>query len=319
MCCNRIYMNLLFVFAPFFVLAQKEDSTFIAKYPKPNNIELSNAYNSTKLNFHTRRNRADAANLFSNNGLFTGVYLNYNWLVLGYGVTVPFTSRDNSVKGFKSYRLRMRSYYHGWGIAGSFDIYKGLLSHTYKNRYTPVEGVRYSTFGGDVFHVFNYKKYSYKAAQYLGEQQLKSCGSFLLHIRPTYYALGLQTSSSAVSDSIQKFLRGNPHWLTLTGSVGYGYNKVWNDGKWIVSPSIEAGLGGLYKFGYRRKLKPAALLNAALVAGYSGSKNYIYLTAEATNSENFVATNVFTDNRFRVTVTAGYRLYNLKKKILGLL
>lgn len=319
MCSSRIYIGLMFVFASFSALSQKRDSAFISAYAKPNNIELSNAYNSTKLNFHTRRSRADAANLFSNNGLFSGVYLNYNWLYFGYGVTVPFTSRDNGVKGFKSYRLRLRNYSHGWGISSSFDIYKGLLSQTYKKRFTPVDGVRYTNAGADVFHVFNYKKYSYKATQYMGEQQLKSCGSFLLHIRPTYYALGLQTSSSPLSDSVQNFLRGNPHWLTVTGSVGYGYNKVWDEGKWMVSPSVEAGLGGLYKFGYRRRLKPAALLDAALVAGYSGRKNYIYLTAETSHDDNFFGTSTFTDNRFRVTVTAGYRLYSLRRRILGLL
>ncbi len=152
---------------------------------------------------------------------------------VGYGINVPFTSRDKNVKGFKSYRLIMRNYSHGWGIVGSFDIYKGLLSQTYKDRFTPVDGVRYTNMGANIFHVFNYKKYSYRAAQYLGEQQLKSCGSFLLHIRPTYYALGLQTSSSPLSDSVQNFLRGNPRWLTVTASVGYGYNQVWDSGKWI--------------------------------------------------------------------------------------
>ncbi len=71
MCSGRIHMVLMFVFAQFFALAQKGDSTFIARYAKPNNIELSNAYNSTNLNFHTRRDRADATNLFSNNGLLS--------------------------------------------------------------------------------------------------------------------------------------------------------------------------------------------------------------------------------------------------------
>ncbi|MDQ2753713.1 MAG: DUF4421 domain-containing protein [Bacteroidota bacterium] len=319
MCSDRIYTVVMFVFATFSAFAQKEDTTFIAAYAKPNSIELSNAYNSTKLHFNTRRSRGNTANFFSNNGLFSGVYLNYNWLILGYGITVPFTSRDKNVKDFKSYRLRLRSYYYGWGVEGSIDSYKGLLSQSFRNRYIPVDGVRYITLGANVFHVFNYKKYSYNAAQYLSQQQLKSSGSFLLHIHPAYYALGLQTSTSPVSDSVQKFLRGNPRWLTVTGSAGYGYNKVWDEGKWIVSPIVEAGLGGLYKFGYRRKLKPAALFNASLVAGYSGSKNYIYIIAETYHNANFVGTSVFTDNRFRVTITAGYRLYGLRKKVLGLL
>lgn len=319
MCSEKFFLFVVFVAIRFAAVAQTEDTTFIARYPKPNNIELSNAYNSTKLNFHIRKNKSDAANFFSNNGLLSGVYLNYNWLILGYGINVPFTNRDKNVKDFKSYRLRLRSYYHGWGVTGNMDVYKGLLSQTYKGRYTPVNGVRYTNVGADIFHVFNSKRYSYKAAQYLGEQQLKSSGSFLLHIRPSYYALGLQTSSSPVSDSVQNFLRGNPRWFTFTGSVGYGYNKVWDEGKWIISPSLEGGLGALIKYNYKRKLKPAALFNAALVAGYSGFKNYVYLTAETNHAANFFGTSTFTDARLRITVAAGYRLRNLKKKIIGLI
>ncbi len=316
---GKFYLLILFSAIGFNAFAQTDSDAFIADYPKPNNVELSNAYNSTSLHFYTRKDKAEVANFFSNNGLFSGVYLNYKWLIVGYGINVPFTSRDKAVKGFKSYNFHFRSYYHGWGFSASSDIYKGLLSQTYKNNYTPLKGVRYTNLSADIFRVGNAQKYSYKAAQYLGQQQLKNCGSFLFHIRPSYYALGLQTNGLAVTDSVKGFISDNPRWLSLIGSVGYGYNIVWNNGKCIISPHAETGLGGLYQFGIENKLKPAAFVKAALAAGFGTGNIYLYLNAETTNSTNFFAATTLADDRLRLSVTAGYRLYNLKKKVLGLL
>ena len=319
MLINKYILQFFFLLISVTAFAQPENSVYIADYAKNNNIELYNGYNSTRLHFRTSGKTEDALNFFSNNGLFSGVYLNYKWFVIGYGINVPFTNRDNSVKGFKSYRLHFNGYYDGWGVSGSSDVYKGLLSQTYKNRYTPVEGVKYTNISADFFHVGNADKYSYKAAQYLGQQQLKSCGSFLYHVRPSYSALGLQTSSSPISDSIEHFISENPRWFSLVTSVGYGYNFAWNRSQWIISPRAEAGLGGLYQFGIKNKLRAAAFFRTALAAGYSTGNIYTYISAETVNATNFFASTILADDRLRLSLTAGYRLANLRKKIIGLL
>ena len=316
---GKYVLSFLFLLLSVVCFSQVEDSLYIADYAKRNNIELYNGYNSTRLHFHTPGNKQEAANFFSNNGLFTGVYLTYKWLIVGYGINVPFTSRDNAVKGFKSYRFHFNGYYHGWGITGSSDMYKGLLSQTYKNAYTPVDGVRYTSISADIFHVTNSEKYSYKAAQYFGQQQLRSCGSFIYHVRPSYYALGLQSGSSLAGDSVQHFVSGNPRWLSLITSVGYGYNVVWNGSGWMISPRAEAGVGGLYQFGIEKKIRASAFFRTALTAGYSTCSLYGYVSAETINSTNFFASTVLADDRLRLSLTAGYRLPSLKKKIIGLL
>lgn len=316
----RFVLGFCFLLAVSVLFAQQEDTAFIQPYEKASDIELYNGYNNTHLRFHTKgASSGEALNFFSNDGLFTGIYLNYKWAVIGYGINVPFTSRDNLVKDFKSYRLRLNSYYKGWGFAGSSDIYKGLLSHRYKNKYTPVAGVKYTSISADIFHVNNPSHYSYRAALYLAEQQLRSCGSLLFHIHPYYYALGLQSNSSPASDSVQHFINGNPRWLSLIASLGYGYNFVWNKGKWIVSPRAETGFGGLYQFGIEEKLRPTVFYRLALTAGYSTQNRYAYLAAEDAKANNALATETISDNRLRLSIAAGYRLHNLKKKVLGLL
>lgn len=309
----------LLLFISFSAFGQAEDSTYIDNYRKDNDVEISNLYNSLRLHFNTKGKDANTLNFFTNNGLFSGIYLNYKWLILGYGINVPFTSRDNSVKGFKSYRLHVNSYFHGWGISGGGDVYKGLLSQTYKGIYTPVDGVKYTSIYADLFRVGNPSRYSYKAAQYLGQRQLKSCGSFLYHVRPYYYSLGLQTSPSPASDSIQSFINGNPRWLSLITSLGYGYNQVWEDGKWIVSPRIEAGLGGLYQFGIEKKVRASAFFRTALSAGYSTENIYTYFSAETVDATNFFASTILSDDKLRLSFTVGYRLPSFSKRILGIL
>lgn len=314
-----LLLCIFFLSISFSAFCQYEDSNYVADYSKGNNVELSNLYNSVRLHFLTKGKDVSTFDFFTNNGLFSGIYLDYKWLTLGYGINVPFTSRDNSVKGFKSYRLHFNSYYHGWGVAVGGDVYKGLLSQTYKSIYTPIDGVKYTSIYGDFFRVANAGHYSYKAAQYFGQQQLRSCGSFLYHIRPYYYSLGLQTSPSSTSDSIQNFINGNPRWLSLITSVGYGYNLVWNNGQWLVGPRLEAGLGGLYQFGIENKVRASAFFRTALSAGYSTGNVYLYVDAETNNTTNFFASTILSDDRLRVSLTAGYRLLSLKKKILGLL
>lgn len=311
---------LLFLLALTGVLfAQADDTLFVRDYIKQNDVELYNGYNSTRLHFRTAGKTEDVFNFFSNNGLFTGVYLDYKWLNIGYGINVPFTSRDNAVKGFKAYRLHFNTYYHGWGASGSSDIYKGLLSQSYRSHYTPVDGVKYTSISADFFHVANASQYSYKTAQYLGQQQIKSCGSFLYHIRPYYYALNLQTSPTPVSDSIKEVITGNPRWLSIVGSVAYGYNFVWKAGKFIVSPYTEFGLGGLYQFGIENKLKAAAIFRAVLTGGYTTPQRYTYLTIETINSTNVLASSTLSDDRLLFSITTGIRLANLKHRVLGLL
>ncbi len=314
-----LLLYFFFLSISFSAFSQQEDSNYIADYSKGNNVELSNLYNSLRLHFITKGKDASTFDFFNNNGLFSGIYLNYKWLSVGYGINVPFTSRDNSVKGFKSYRLHFNSYFHGWGVAGGGDVYKGLLSQIYKGAYTPIEGVKYTNIYADFFWVGNPYRYSYKAAQDLGQQQLQNCGSFVYHIRPYYYALGLQTSPSSGSDSIQNFINGSPRWLSLITSVGYGYNFIWNKGQWIICPRIEAGLGGLYQFGIENKVRASAFFRTALSAGYSTENMYTYINAETINATNFFASTILSDDRLRLSLTAGYRLRSFKKKILGVL
>src|SRR5689334_21206697 len=108
--------------------AQQEDSSYIRKFNNQNDVEQFNSYNSNRLQFYTAEHHNQAVNLFTNNGLFTGVYLDYKWATIGYGIDVPFTSRDNNVKDFKLYRFNLGTYKHGWGFTGNANVYKGFLS-----------------------------------------------------------------------------------------------------------------------------------------------------------------------------------------------
>lgn len=320
---SKPYLPLILLLLQLFIAsicsAQSEDSLYIKDYKKKNDAELYNGYNTTKLRFITKGEEASAVSLFANNSLFTGLYMDYKWFTVGYGINVPFTSRDNSVKGFKSYRFNFNSYISGWGIAGSADMFKGLLSQTYKNNYTPVDGVQYTNISADVYRVANNRYFSYSAARRMGQQQLQNSGSFIYHIRPAYYALGIGGGSIENSDTTLPFLDDNPRWLSLTVSAAYAYNFVWDGGKWLIAPRAEVGVGALYQFGIQQRFKPTLSFRSALTAGYSDQKWYLYANAETVDIKSFFATTVLKEDRFRVSLTTGFRLGSLKKKILGVL
>jgi len=299
--------------------AQPEDSSYIRKFNKQNDVELFNSYNSNRLQFYTAEHHNQAVNLFTNNGLFTGVYLDYKWVTLGYGIDVPFTSRDNNVKDFKLYRLHLNTYKHGWGGTGNANVYKGFLSQQYKDKYTPVPGVRYTNLSADIYYVGNYRQFSFNAARGLSEQQMKNCGTFIYHFRPSYAALKAQSSGLPENYGEPRFISENPRWLSLTGSLSYAYSFVWNDGKWIISPRVEAGGGILYQFGIEEKLKPTGFGRTALTAGYNSNVWYIYLNAETVNTKSIFSSAIMREDQWNVSLTAGYRLGDLKRKILGLL
>jgi hypothetical protein len=301
------------------IAAQPEDSSYIRKFDKQNNVELFNSYNSNRLQFYTAEHHNQAVNLFTNNGLFTGVYLNYKWVTIGYGMDVPFTNRDNNVKDFKLYRFNLNTYKHGWGVTGNANIYKGFLSQQYKDQYTPVPGVRYTNLNADLYHVGNYRQFSFNAAHWLSEQQMKSCGTFIYHFRPSYAALKAESHNLPENYGEPQFISENPRWLSLTGSLSYAYSFVWNNGKWIISPRIEAGGGILYQFGIEEKLKPTGFGLTAITTGYNSNVWYIYLSAETNNTKSIFSSTIMREDQWSVSLTAGYRLGDLKRKILGLL
>ncbi len=299
--------------------AQPEDSSYIKRFNKQNDVELFNSYNSNRLQFYTAEHHNQAVNLFTNDGLFTGVYLDYKWATIGYGIDVPLTSRDNNVKDFKLYRFNLGTYKSGWGFTGNANVYKGFLSQEYKDRYTPAPGVRYTNLNADLYHVGNYQQFSFNAARWLSEQQMKSSGTFIYHFRPTYAALKAESSGLPDNNGEPHFISENPRWLSLTGSLSYAYSFVWKDGKWIISPRIEAGGGILYQFGIEEKLKPTDFGRTALTSGYNGNNWYIYLNTETINTKSIFSSTIMREDQWNVSLTAGYRLVNLKRKILGLL
>lgn len=301
------------------VTAQPEDTSYIKQFNKKNDVEQFNSYNSNRLRFYTATQRDKAVNLFTNNGLFTGVYLDYKWATIGYGINIPFTSRDKSVKDFKIYRFNLGTYKRGWGFTGNANVYRGFLSQQLREKYTPLPGVRYTNINADLYYVANYRQFSYSAARWLSEQQRKSSGSFIYHFRPSYAALKIEKPGLPTNDSTPVFISENPRWLSLTASLAYAYSFIWGEGRWILSPKIEAGGGVLYQFGIEEKLKPTGFGRTSLTGGYNSNLWYFYLNTETINTKSIFSSAIMREDQWSVSLTAGYRLPNLKRKILGLL
>ena len=102
-------------------------------------------------------------------------------------------------------------------------------------------------------YIFNYRKFSYRAAVNQNELQRKTAGSFLLRFEPFYRTLG--TATRLVPASLDLLgIFGNQEGLEYVKAPGmlvmpgYGATIKSVDQKFYVSPFIFAGPGIAFNF-----------------------------------------------------------------------
>ncbi|MGZ3851830.1 MAG: DUF4421 family protein [Flavisolibacter sp.] len=322
-----LFLTLFFVNDGF---SQEADSSYVKRYKRENDIETYSDWRSYRLRFLSTGHAARKDfSLVSNSMLYTGVNLDYKWLSIGYGFNVPGTERDRS-GAHRDLFLQLNDIDHLVIWQAYFKKYNGLLEPLYtsndpdhftimNNHFNKYTGVHLYDAGVSILYPLNHKTFSYNAAQYLNRRQLRSAGSVLLSFNPFYHKVTVSDSLSQVSDKrAVRFLTSSPQWFTGAFSLGYAYNFI-GYGKWSVSPEFDMG------YGVSRFLKPslqwhnAVQYNAVVTVGYSSPLFYSYLTGYYHNFKNNFAQEGASELNSGFSITCGYRVGNLKKKILHLL
>ena len=312
--------------------SQGADSSYVRRFQKENDVEVYSDWRSYRLRFlsNSHAGRKDFS-LVSNSMLYTGVNLDYKWLSIGYGFNVPGTERDRS-GAHRDLFLQLNDIDHLVIWQAYFKKYNGLLEPVYTsrdpdrfsilsnhfNRYT---GIHVYDAGASFLYPLNHKTFSYNAAQYLNRQQLRSSGSVLLSFNPFYHRVKVSDSLPGISDTkALHFLTSSPQWVTGAFSLGYAYNFIGYNGRLSVSPEFDMG------YGVSRFLKPslqwrnALQYNAVVTVGYSSPLFYSYLTGYYHNfKSNLPQEEGVAELNSGVSLTCGYRIGSLKKKILQLL
>lgn len=302
--------------------SQTPDSNFVKRYSRENDVEAFSDWRSYRLRFLSARHAVRKNfSLVSNSMLYSGVNFDYKWLSIGYGFNVPGTERDKS-SSHRDLFLQLEDIEHLVIWQAYFKKYNGLLEpinsrDDYFNKYT---GVHLFDIGGSVLLPLNHKTFSYNAARYLNQQQLHSSGSVIFSINPFYHQLKLNDSIPEASDKkAMHFLKSSPQWFTGAFSVGYAYNFLGSEGKWNLSPEFDIGYGMSRFLKPSRQWRSALQYNATVTFGYSSKLFYSYLTAFYHNFKNHFAQESVGELNSGVSLTCGYRIGSLKKKILNVL
>lgn len=185
----------------------------------------------------------------------------WRWLVLGYtfGV-VPETGHKASELNFAAYNSRIGCDMNWQHCSGPYSLRRvrgveGLPEYAVKG--TEVGGISTNTLGINVYHVLNYRHFSYPAAYNACTVQLRSAGSWLIGGSYDYQAFHFdpQQAENAIHDV---FLGLHPdaqppklidairvrtvNYHRIGINVGYGYNWVPAPG-WLLSFSISPSVG----------------------------------------------------------------------------
>ncbi len=167
------------------------DTNFIRKYPNRLIVTLNQTYRQYDLRFTqnliTDSLGRSAPQLLADANVITGLAFDFDKITFSFGIrSRPATADDIAQKGkttyssfglsFTAYRFRVESSYRNY--RGFYDVkanpFDTVSNAYYKNPSLNVRSLRVKT-----LFIFNKRKFSYNAAYYNSQRQIKSRGSWL--------------------------------------------------------------------------------------------------------------------------------------------
>lgn len=308
---------------------EAEDSTYIRSFLKSNDVEVYTGFYNRSFRFRHFTNDASLSQhkLLANTSAYIGFTFDYNWLSIDYAANIPNTSISNQAPTIRALGFHLRKVnHHLWFEAGT-ENYKGLVLPV--NRRTGdfdyLSNVNYRSYTGEITYIFNPNRFSMPAVLSYSYLQAKSAGSPLLSLAPSWQRFslsGLPGMTIEKTDSaFINLVSRKPTILSLLLNAGYTYSFVLDEGKWNISPLVWAGAGLQQQIQGRNSegIKQVLSYSAQLNGGYNSAKFYIYLSGSYKKTSAHLSNAGWMSSHVDLSLTAGYRIGKLKRKILGLL
>jgi hypothetical protein len=174
-----------------------------------------------------------------------------------------------------------------------------------------------------VTYVVNAKQFSLSAALNYANQQVKSAGSLLFNLTPSWQQFHLtgprDTDVQPADSAFVRVVSGQPSVISLVANGGYTYNFIFGKGHWNINPFAWGGMGAQRETNVNEHIRPVLTYRFQLNAGYNSDRYYMYLNASYERSIGHLANSRWIKNSGDIYFTAGYRIGKLKKKLLGIL
>ncbi len=301
------------------------DSTYIKTFVRNNDVRIFYGGQGNRLVLGSSRDESpDPSNNFNNTNDFIGVGLSYKWIDGDLSFSVRNTTYLNEERSTLD-QFRVSAAHTGQKIAfrGYLCDSKGMVVSGNSDEYESQPALHEFRMGLQVTYVFNEQKYSYRAALYQNDVQLKTAGSFLLRAEPFYRSLGKTGSPIVPSayDTEERFgEQTGMSYIKAPGLLlmpGYGINIVFKQSKWFISPVVLVGAGtavNTWESDSGKGTKANMEYNAYFLvnAGYTGTSFYSRIQINYTSSYSPIQPAYLTSTNLMMSVLVGFRFRNIE-------
>jgi hypothetical protein len=299
------------------------DSTYIMKYTRVEDIRVIYGGQGSSISYGSTN---DGDRLFND-----ALYSNVNDLA-GFGITYKFIDFDLTFslpkvrimdaerQNLSQFRLAYSYTMRKLAIRGYLSESKGVIVQSKDGKESGPD-VHLFKVGAQLTYYFNYRKYSYRSANFQNELQRKSAGSLLVRAEPFYRSLGMQ--DALIPDDRLYGEQAGLEYVRTGGLMvmpGYGYNLAIRGGKFFVSPIVFFGPGVTIN-GYKTPDDNHTFMNIewsgsfALNVGYNGPKSYACLRTVYDVGYFKLDPSYFTSSDLKATFTVGWRFNQLENFI----
>lgn len=263
--------------------------------------------------------------LYKNTNDYVGMGISYKFLDVDFSVALKGTSYlKESRSNLKQFRLGASYTRRKFALRGMISDSKGFVVEDGDSVSQSKPEIREFRLSIQATFILNHRHYSYAAALYQNEIQIRSAGSLLFRIEPFYRKLG---STGAILPGTTK-ANGSEDGLEyiyapgLLLMPGYGQAWTWKNGRYFVSPMLCAG-GGVAFNTYKGKSLEKSYMSweygASLMvsAGINSNRWYGRVQVNALGGYLPLKQSYFTNTQLMVTFWVGYRFRDLEKFLPG--
>lgn len=302
-----------------------KDTMFIRTLYFPNEVRATIGTKASSVIYGSQNESANISeNYFNNVSDMIGVGLTYKFIDFDLSFTLPKTRfMDEGIQNLQQFRLSGSYYGDRWTIQGAWRNSTGLVATDAGGEFKSTPDLHMVTLSAQFIYNFNFRKYSFKSANYQNELQRKSAGSFLVRIEPYYRNLGVSTlvppDRSSMAIYGQQAGLYYVHSPGINVLPGYGYNIAIREGRYFISPIVMGGGGvAISRYGGTEEhvvFNTEWVFSASLSAGYNGRRMYAaFRSFYETHHFNLNPT-YFTTADIRIGITVAYRFVDVEKLI----
>jgi hypothetical protein len=302
------------------------DSLFVRGFSRKNDFRFNYTSQRYLLNYGSKHKNSSGSGKYSNVSDLVGIGFTYKFIDLDISFSLPQSQvLQTGLQNLKLFRLAGSFSSRNWTVRGYWLEGTGMVVSDASGEFVSGPSVYMLNLGVQYTRYFNSKKFSFRAASFQNEVQLKTAGSFLLRVEPFFRRLGMGTQLVPTSLDLPASYgeQAGLKYVYAPGLVlqpGYGFNWTSANTRWFISPMIFAGGGvalNVYNgnSGEKTKMSVEWKGSAVLNLGYNGPRMYVSLRSSYELDYFSLNPSFFHTADLRLGVTVGYRFTAMEKFI----